>query len=284
MGRLGGAPGAQALAGAAQARAAVGLRSPDWLPQRPVSQGCCNELTEESAPWLGGGSSSSSSASCLLTMGSTVVARLLGRGLAAPSRRHPLARSRRRLRLPLRARECGSYSFEEAGRYNEEVRIYVPLGEQHTATDVDFDLRDGQIRVGLKGKPPAVEGKLWKPVEMEDSDWMIDAHEGRRSILVTLTKVNVREGWDHLLQHEAKPEETAVRDSSPMSDKDYFGPPLSNKTDMAVLEQLDRVQALLQQKRIDDARELLRIMTADLPELPGMPTDAPPEPSEEPEE
>mmetsp|Transcript_34164 Transcript_34164/g.68998 ORF Transcript_34164/g.68998 Transcript_34164/m.68998 type:complete len:100 (-) Transcript_34164:137-436(-) len=91
---------------------------------------------------------------------------------------------------------------------------------------------------------------------------MIDQHEGKRSIVVTLTKVNVREGWRHLLKKDAPPDE-------------LLGPEevLSNEMDLSVLGQLDRVQALLQQKRLDEARELMNIMTADIREAEAMDQD-----------
>jgi len=162
---------------------------------------------------------------------------------------------RRRPRLALCARDGQGYSWEEAGRYNEEVRIYIPLGQGEKAADVDFALSEGSLRVGVKGRAPVVEGQLFRAVEMEDSDWMIDWHEGKRSIVVTLTKVNVREGWRHLLREDAPPDELPGPDKV-----------VSNKLDLSVLGQLDRVQALLQQRRLDEARELMNIMTADIQE------------------
>jgi len=148
-------------------------------------------------------------------------------------------------RVVRRARECGSYSFEEAGRFNEEVRIYIPLRDEHSASDVEFELVNGTIRVGLKGETPAVHGKLRRPVELEDCDWMIDDHEGQRSIVVTLTKVNVRLGWDHLLEHEAAA--TPVVEDDLPGEADNFSQPMSNKEDLAALDQLERVQALLRE-------------------------------------
>mmetsp|Transcript_34162 Transcript_34162/g.68985 ORF Transcript_34162/g.68985 Transcript_34162/m.68985 type:complete len:238 (-) Transcript_34162:152-865(-) len=168
----------------------------------------------------------------------------------------------RRSRLLLCAREGQGYTWEEAGRYNEEVRIYVPLDQGEKASDIDFELAERVLRVGVKGRVPAVDGELWRSVELEDIDWMIDQHEGKRSIVVTLTKVNVREGWRHLLKKDAPPDE-------------LLGPEevLSNEMDLSVLGQLDRVQALLQQKRLDEARELMNIMTADIREAEAMDQD-----------
>lgn len=172
-------------------------------------------------------------------------------GLAAVER----GRAARTRRLVLRAREGQGYSWEEAGRYNEEVRIYVPLDQGEKASDVDFELVEGALRVGVRGRAPVVDGKLWRNVEVEDSDWMIDQHEGRRSVVVTLTKTSVREGWRHLLLRDGSPEELPGPEEV-----------VSNEMDLSVLGQLDRVQALLQQKRLDEARELMNIMTADIRE------------------
>lgn len=160
-------------------------------------------------------------------------------------------------RTQLRARKCQGYSWEESGRYNEEVRIFVPLDRGEKAKNVDFDLRNNTLRVGVRGRGATVSGDLWRAVEPEEADWTVDVHDGRRSIVVTLTKVNVREGWRHLLRQDGKPDELPGPEEV-----------VSNKLDLSVLGQLDRVHALLQQKRLDEARELMKIMTADI-ELPG---------------
>lgn len=160
-------------------------------------------------------------------------------------------------RTQLRARECKGYSWEETGRYNEEVRVFVPLGRGEKAKDVAFELRNNTLSVGVRGRGPAVSGDLWRAVELEESDWTVDMHEGQRSIVVTLTKVNVREGWRHLLRQDGKPDELPGPEDV-----------VSNKLDLSVLGQLDHVHALLQQKRLDEAREMMKIMTADI-KLPG---------------
>lgn len=160
-------------------------------------------------------------------------------------------------RTQLRARECQGYSWEESGRYNEEVHIFVPLDRGEKAKNVDFELRNNTLRVGLRGREPTVSGDLWRSVEPEESDWTVDLHEGQRSIVVTLTKVNVREGWRHLLRHDGNPDELPGPEEV-----------VSNKLDLSVLGQLDHVHALLQQKRLDEAREMMKIMTAEI-KLPG---------------
>jgi len=160
-------------------------------------------------------------------------------------------------RTQLGARECQGYSWEEAGRYNEEVRIFVPLDRGEKAKNVDFEIKNNALRVGLRGRGPVVSGDLWRAVEPEESDWTVDLHEGQRSIVVTLTKVNVREGWRHLLRKDGKPDELPGPEEV-----------MSNKLDLSVLGQLDHVHTLLQQKRLEEAREMMKIMTADI-ELPG---------------
>eukprot|EP00929_Paragymnodinium_shiwhaense_P037666 TRINITY_DN20029_c0_g1_i1.p1 TRINITY_DN20029_c0_g1~~TRINITY_DN20029_c0_g1_i1.p1 ORF type:complete len:659 (-),score=166.18 TRINITY_DN20029_c0_g1_i1:367-2343(-) len=154
-------------------------------------------------------------------------------------------------RLVGRARPGDGYSWEEDGRHAHEVKIYVPMDAETSARDVVFELRDGLLTLGVgKSATPVIDHEqLWGSIDSEDSDWMIDSHEGKRCVIVTLTKRNVRESWEYLLHKEGG----------------FVGPkpdPSTLGTDWAVLDEMERVQHLLQQRRLEEAQEVLRSMTA----------------------
>jgi len=153
--------------------------------------------------------------------------------------------------MTLKARPGDGYSWEEDGRHAHEVKIYVPISDEVSCRDVDFRLREGGIlTVGVKGQKPVIDGEpLWGSVDAEESDWMVERREGCRSVVVTLTKRNVRESWEFLLKKEGA----------------FVGPQpdlVNARHDWAVLEQMDQVQHLLQQHRLEEAQEVLRTMTA----------------------
>ena len=138
------------------------------------------------------------------------------------------------------------YTWEPAGRHNEEIRIYIPLRDELRPSDIDFQLANGRLRLGCKGQEPLLDGELWGAVELEDCDWMIDVHNGQRSIVVSLGKLHVREHWERLWKSEEG--KTGWPTFKPGSRKDV---------DMAVLGSLDYVHTLLNQRDVDYARDYL---------------------------
>lgn len=149
------------------------------------------------------------------------------------------------------ARPGDGYSWEEDGRHAHEIKVYVPIGDEVNYRDVAFELAPGgRLTVGIQGCTPVIDGEaLWGSVDTEDSEWMVEQHEGQRSIVVLLTKRNVRESWEHLLKKDGA----------------FIGPQpdlVNTSQDWAVLEQMDYVQYLLQQHRLEEAQEVLRNMTA----------------------
>ncbi|CAJ1403202.1 unnamed protein product [Effrenium voratum] len=120
------------------------------------------------------------------------------------------------------------YTWAPAGRYNEEIRISVPIREDVVASDVDFSLSEGHLRLALKGQKPWLEGDLWGAVDPEDCDWMIENDEGQRCIVVTLGKLHVREHWDRLLKSEEG-----------LGGWSTFEPGSHKETDLAVLGSLE---------------------------------------------
>lgn len=82
-----------------------------------------------------------------------------------------------------------------------EVEARVPLRSSVPlrGKDVVVDIQKSSIKVGVRGQPLLVEGRLYKPIKMDDSMWTI---EDKRTIVVTLQKENAMEWWGALLEGE----------------------------------------------------------------------------------
>lgn len=171
---------------------------------------------------------------------------------ARAATQRPARRALRGLsRLARRARPGKGFSWEESGRHAHEIKIYFPIGEEVSPKEVEFSYSDGRLSLGLHHQAPVVEGELFGDVDPEEQDWMIDSHEGRRSVVVTLTKVNPRLSWDELLKGAASTGSTTQPDPSPDPKMDYD-----------VLDQMEHVEFLLKQKRLEEAQEVLQVMCA----------------------
>jgi hypothetical protein len=156
--------------------------------------------------------------------------------------------------------EGDNYTWEQCGRFNEEVRIHIPVPDDVHTNDVDFSLVEGMLKVGLKGQEPIIDGQLWGKIDMKEfANWYLDDHQGRRCIIVSLEKVNVREGWERLLVRDSNREDTVEGSSGPE-------PGTRKDMDMQVLGQLEHVEYLLQQRRLDDAQRFMGILTHDCEE------------------
>lgn len=137
-----------------------------------------------------------------------------------------------------------TWTWEAAGRHNEEIKIYVPIGDDVKASEIEFQLSYGHIEVRRRGEALLV-GELWGQVDSTDYDWMIEQHD-QRCVVITLGKLHVREHWDRLLKSEEG-----------QGGWETFKPGSRKDIDMAVLGSLDYVNTLLHQKDVEYAREYL---------------------------
>lgn len=137
-----------------------------------------------------------------------------------------------------------TWTWEAAGRHNEEIKIYVPIGDDVKASEIEFQLSYGHIEVRRRGEALLV-GELWGQVDSTDYDWMIEQHD-QRCVVITLGKLHVREHWDRLLKSEEG-----------RGGWETFKPGSRKDIDMAVLGSLDYVNTLLHQKDVEYAREYL---------------------------
>lgn len=141
------------------------------------------------------------------------------------------------------------YTWEQGGRYNEEVRVFIPIADHVKLGDIEFQLSHGRLVVGLQGRCPFIDGELWGAVDLADCGWMIEEHAGQRAVIVSLAKKHVRENWDRLLKTEEGKGGLPV-----------FEPGSRKDVDLAVLGSLDYVNALLNQRDVPYAQQYLKHM------------------------
>ncbi|CAO3673814.1 unnamed protein product [Umbelopsis ramanniana] len=80
-------------------------------------------------------------------------------------------------------------------------------GRQHSrpswneGKELDVVIGRKQIKIGVKGQPPILEGELPQTVKVEDSTWTI---EDQKEVLVHLEKVNQMTWWEHVVTSAPK--------------------------------------------------------------------------------
>eukprot|EP00796_Vickermania_ingenoplastis_P000246 gene247-121_t len=101
-----------------------------------------------------------------------------------------------------------------------EVRVPLPVAANSRLTGkmVDVSITAQRLRVGLKNKPPVVDGELYNRVKTEDCMWTI---EDGRVIVVSLTKQNAMEWWKTVIRGDAEIDlQKVVPENSKLDDLD----------------------------------------------------------------
>ena len=101
----------------------------------------------------------------------------------------------------------------------EEVELRVPLPTPCRARDLVIDIGKKKLKVQLKGASEAlVDGELEAEVKVEDCIWNL---EDRRSVLLSLYKVNKMSWWSRLVKSDPEINTKKVQpENSKLSDLD----------------------------------------------------------------
>jgi len=73
-----------------------------------------------------------------------------------------------------------------------EVEVRVPLPEGTNKKMLDIKITNSNLKVGIKGKQPLIDGEFHKRIVTDDSLWTLE--EGKE-IVITITKDNRMEWW-----------------------------------------------------------------------------------------
>ena len=98
-----------------------------------------------------------------------------------------------------------------------EVTVNVPMPAGTTGKQVDVKIGVGSLRVGLKGQPPLVDGKLTKRVKLDDCFWTLT--DG--AVSLDLSKENGMEWWKGVVAGDAEIDTQKVQpENSKLGDLD----------------------------------------------------------------
>lgn len=79
-----------------------------------------------------------------------------------------------------------------------DIELRVPLQAEFTvrSKDVVVRIQKRHLTVGLKGRPPIIDGELQHEIKVEESTWVL---EDGKKLLINLEKVNKMEWWGKLV-------------------------------------------------------------------------------------
>ncbi|XP_063403603.1 nuclear migration protein nudC-like [Mytilus trossulus] len=83
----------------------------------------------------------------------------------------------------------------------DEIEIKIPFKVSFPVKpkDVVVDIQKKKLKAGLKGHPPIIDGETYNSIKIEESTWII---EDRKSLVLTIQKVNQMEWWSRVVTTE----------------------------------------------------------------------------------
>ena len=100
----------------------------------------------------------------------------------------------------------------------KEVEVRVTLPIKVKSRDVVVDVQIKQLKVGVKGHPPIINGELYKKIKPKDSFWTL---EGGKTVVVQFDKQYDMEWWSKLVVTDPEINTKKVQpENSKLSDLD----------------------------------------------------------------
>ncbi|CAJ0873214.1 12985_t:CDS:2, partial [Entrophospora sp. SA101] len=126
-------------------------------------------------------------------------------------------------RLKREGLRLGKYATQTTLPYKwkqtlQDVDVTVPVPKGTRARDLNVELKKKNLVVGLKGKPPIIEGELCKEIKVDECTWTI---EDQKEIYIHLEKLNKQEWWKNVITTHPAIDTTKIQpENSSLSDLD----------------------------------------------------------------
>jgi len=104
------------------------------------------------------------------------------------------------------------------GQTLQEIELRIPLGGAYKAKDLLVEIEKKHLKVGVKGQPLILDGNFPKEVKLDDCTWCL---EDKKTLLISLEKVNQMEWWSQLVTADPEINTKKVQpENSKLSDLD----------------------------------------------------------------
>ncbi|OIR58539.1 MAG: nuclear movement protein nudC [Amphiamblys sp. WSBS2006] len=98
----------------------------------------------------------------------------------------------------------------------KDLEVAFELENREDSKKVSVSISRTEIHAGVKGEDAVIKGKLWKPVETEESTWSV---EDGRKVVIYLQKSSGPEWWPCVVEGGRKIDTTkCVPDASSLCD------------------------------------------------------------------
>lgn len=103
----------------------------------------------------------------------------------------------------------------------EEVTVFVKLPDNITSKQLDIQMKASTLKIGVKGQTPIVDGALHKKIKTGDSLWTLETDGPKRTLQLTLVKVDGMNWWNCIIEGDPKIDTQKVEpENSKLSDLD----------------------------------------------------------------
>eukprot|EP00593_Proboscia_inermis_P011730 CAMPEP_0171324050 /NCGR_PEP_ID=MMETSP0816-20121228/115942_1 /TAXON_ID=420281 /ORGANISM="Proboscia inermis, Strain CCAP1064/1" /LENGTH=411 /DNA_ID=CAMNT_0011822885 /DNA_START=60 /DNA_END=1296 /DNA_ORIENTATION=- len=103
----------------------------------------------------------------------------------------------------------GGPSFDD-NQDDNTLELLMPIDESVKSKDIVYSLKRGVLTLGLKGYVPAIDKQeLWGEVILDECFWEIDDIDGKRCVMLQLTKKQPGK-WDFLYKSQYTPPDASI--------------------------------------------------------------------------
>ena len=103
----------------------------------------------------------------------------------------------------------------------EEITMFVKLPDNVTSKQLDIQMKASTLKIGVKGQTPIIDGPLHKKIKTGDSLWTLETDGAKRTLQLTLVKVDGMNWWNCIIEGDPKIDTQKVEpENSKLSDLD----------------------------------------------------------------